>query len=69
MSRTALEIDDALLAQAREATGIETKSELVREGLRALIRRAASRRLARLEGAYPEVVAPPRRRPTDPSGP
>ena len=60
--RTTLAIDDDLLAKAQEYTGIKEKSALVREGLTALIQREAARRLARLGGSAPDLVAPPRRR-------
>ncbi len=45
--RTTLIIDDALLGQARELTGIQEKTALVRAGLEALIAREASKRLVR----------------------
>jgi hypothetical protein len=44
--RTTLIIDDALLRRARELTGIQEKSALVRAGLEALIAREAGKRLA-----------------------
>ncbi|WP_404403233.1 type II toxin-antitoxin system VapB family antitoxin [Pelagibacterium halotolerans] len=46
--RTTLAIDDDLLAKARDLTGLNEKSALVREGLKALIARESARRLARL---------------------
>jgi Arc/MetJ family transcription regulator len=61
--RTTLAIDDELLAEAQAYTGIKEKSSLVREALRALIEREASRRLARLGGTQPDFEAGPRRRP------
>ena len=60
--RTTLAIDDDLIAKAQEYTGITEKSALVRAGLTALVQREASRRLARLGGSQPDLVAPPRRR-------
>lgn len=60
--RTTLALDDTLLAQAREYTGIKEKSALVNEALRELVAREAARRLARLGGTEPDLVAPPRRR-------
>ena len=60
--RTTLVLDDELLARARELTGIEEKSALVRAGLKALIEREAARRLALLGGTEPQLKAPPRRR-------
>jgi Arc/MetJ family transcription regulator len=60
--RTTLVLDDDLLAEARELTGIPEKTALVREALRALIERESARRLARLGGTAPGLMAPPRRR-------
>jgi Arc/MetJ family transcription regulator len=60
--RTTLNIDDELLAKAREYTNIEEKTALVRAGLEALIAREAARRLAALGGTMPDLVVPPRRR-------
>jgi Arc/MetJ family transcription regulator len=61
--RTTLIIDDALLERARELTGIQEKTALVRAGLEALIARAAGRRLALLGGKQPKLADIPRRRP------
>lgn len=60
--RTTLALDDDLVARAQEYTGLQEKSALVREALRALIEREASRRLARLGGTEPDLVPIPRRR-------
>ena len=60
--RTTLVLDDELLAKAREFTGLQEKSALVREGLKALIERESARRLARLGGSDPHAKAAPRRR-------
>lgn len=60
--RTTLSIDDELLAKAQAFTGLREKSALVREALKALIERESARRLARLGGTEPDLVAPPRRR-------
>ncbi|MFZ0558525.1 MAG: type II toxin-antitoxin system VapB family antitoxin [Methylovirgula sp.] len=61
--RTTLALDDELLAKARSFTGVEEKSALVREALKALIERESARRLARLGGSEPRLQAPRRRRP------
>ena len=63
--RTTLNIDDDLLARARELTNITTKPALIREALRALVERESARRLARLGGSQPDLQPVPRRRPTD----
>jgi Arc/MetJ family transcription regulator len=62
--RTTLAIDDELLARAQALTGLKEKSALIREAFKALIEREAARRLARLGGSEPDLVAPPRRRAT-----
>jgi Arc/MetJ family transcription regulator len=61
--RTTLALDDELLERAKELTGVEEKSRLVREALKALIERESARRLARLGGTEPQLEIPPRRRP------
>ena len=61
--RTTLALDDELMAQAQEFTGVKEKSALIREALRALIERESARRLARLGGTEPTLVLPARRRP------
>jgi len=60
--RTTIALDDDLLAKARAFTGLEEKSALVREALKALIERESARRLARLGGSEPMLEAIPRRR-------
>jgi len=60
--RTTLALDDELLRQATEYTGLQEKSALVREALRALIERESARRLARLGGSEPDLKPIPRRR-------
>ena len=61
--RTTLTLDDDLLAAAQALTGLNEKSALVREALKALIERESARRLARLGGSEPGVRAPRRRWP------
>jgi Arc/MetJ family transcription regulator len=63
MMRTTLVLDDELLEKARAFTGLQEKSALVREALKALIERESARRLARLGGSEPQLASPPRRRP------
>lgn len=60
--RTTLNIDDGLLERARELTGVDEKTSLVRLGLEALIALESARRLAALGGSEKELEAPPRRR-------
>lgn len=59
--RTTIALDDELLAEAEEYTGIREKSALIRAALRALVEREAARRLARLGGSEPDLVPIPRR--------
>lgn len=60
--RTTLNLDDILLEEARKLTGIDERTALLHEGLRALIARESARRLAKLGGSEPELEAIPRRR-------
>ncbi|THD50791.1 type II toxin-antitoxin system VapB family antitoxin [Phenylobacterium sp.] len=60
--RTTLAIDDDLLLEAQDLTGVREKSALVREALVALIARESARRLARLGGSQPNLKPVPRRR-------
>ncbi|WP_275789911.1 type II toxin-antitoxin system VapB family antitoxin [Pararhizobium gei] len=60
--RTTVTIDDALLADAKEFSGIEETAAVIKEALTALVQREAARRLSRLGGSAPDIEAPPRRR-------
>jgi Arc/MetJ family transcription regulator len=60
--RTTLNIDDELLQQAQELTGISEKTALVRAALQSLVERETSRRLAKLGGTQPKLKPIPRRR-------
>jgi Arc/MetJ family transcription regulator len=60
--RTTIALDDELIAKAQAFTGINEKSALVREALKALIERESARRLARLGGSEPDLADVPRRR-------
>ena len=60
--RTTLIIDDRLLARAKELTGIQEKTPLVRAGLEALIAPEAGKRLAVSGGTQPKLSNIPRRR-------
>lgn len=61
--RTTVNLDDRLLEEAAELTGIRERSALLREALTALIQRESARRLAVLGGTEPHLKIPPRRRP------
>jgi len=61
--RTTLNIDDQVLRQAADITGVKEKTALVRMGLEALVSLESAKRLARLGGAEPNLRPIPRRRP------
>jgi Arc/MetJ family transcription regulator len=60
--RTTIALDDELVRAAQEFTGVEEKTALVREALKALIERESARRLAALGGSMPGLKNVPRRR-------
>ena len=64
--RTTVNLDEALLDEARRVTGLSERTALIREGLKALIERESARRLARLGGSEPDLRPVPRRR-TEPA--
>jgi Arc/MetJ family transcription regulator len=61
--RTTLILDPQLVARAKALSGIEEKTAVLHEGLRALVARESARRLAALGGSDPRAAAPRRRRP------
>ena len=61
--RTTVTIDDDLLSDAKELTGITETSRLLREALKLLLAREAGRRLAAMGGSQPDLEYVPRRRP------
>lgn len=60
--RTTVDLDDALVRRAQELTHIKGKTALLQAGLEALIRQAASERLAALGGTEKQARVPDRRR-------
>ena len=60
--RTTVTLDDELLQEARDLTGLTERTALLRAGLIALIERESARRLARLGGTEPQLADIPRRR-------
>lgn len=60
--KTTLNLDDALLEEARRLTGIREKTALVHRGLEELIARESARMLAALAGSMPKLRPVPRRR-------
>ena len=61
--RTTLIIDPELLSRAQALTGIQEKTGVVHEGLRALVARESAKRLKALGGSDSRASAAPRRRP------
>ncbi|MGD1061617.1 MAG: type II toxin-antitoxin system VapB family antitoxin [Terracidiphilus sp.] len=53
--RTTVRLDDELVRQAQDYTGITDRTVLLHEALKALIHREASRQLAALGGTMPEL--------------
>ena len=60
--RTTINLDDQLVTEAQRITGMNERTTLIHEGLRALIERESARRLARLGGSEPRLQRVPRRR-------
>ncbi|MBM3555963.1 MAG: type II toxin-antitoxin system VapB family antitoxin [Alphaproteobacteria bacterium] len=60
--RTTINLDDDLLARARDLSGQSNRGLLIHEALKALIQRESARRLARLGGRQRRLTAPRRRR-------
>lgn len=60
--RTTITIDDELLANAQEFTGITETSSVIRKALTLLVQHEAAERLITLGGSGPDAEAPPRRR-------
>ena len=61
--RIRVTLDDELLKDASELTGITDPSALLHAGLTHLVQREAARRLAKLGGSMPNLQSVPRRRP------
>jgi len=59
--RTTLTLDDELLAQAQQISGLKERSVLMREALLALVQRESAKRLAQLGGTEPQIQSIPRR--------
>ena len=60
--RTTLDLDAELVQQALQETGAKTKTEVIEMGLRALLERAARKRLKALYGNGPKLQPVRRRR-------
>ena len=60
--RTTINLDDQLLAQAQQLSGLTERTQLIREALLALVQRESARRLAQLGGTEAQVQTIERRR-------
>jgi len=60
--RTTVTLDDALLSQAQNLSGLKDRGTLLKEALRALIERESARRLIQLGGTEVQLKDIPRRR-------
>ena len=60
--RTTITIDDEVVREARELSGITGNAALIREALQALIQRESARQLLQLGGSAPALESIPRRR-------
>lgn len=59
--RTTLNLDEQIFKRAAKLTGIKEKTQLLHEGLKSLIEKESSKRLASLEGSAPNIKDIPRR--------
>lgn len=59
--RTTINLDDDLLAQAQQLSGLTERTALLREALLALVQRESAQRLARLGGTEKQLAQIPRR--------
>ena len=62
MKKTTFNIDEKLLKDAKDACGAATYSDTIRQGLEALVRRAAYQRIREYLGSEPNAQFVPRRR-------
>jgi Arc/MetJ family transcription regulator len=60
--KTSLNIQDDLLKQAMEATGLSEKTALIHLGLKELVQKAARERLMKLQGTQRNLTVPKRQR-------
>ena len=63
MARTTLNLDEKLIKDAMRATGIKTKTDVVRAGLQRLLQDEAIEFLIKMGGSMPHIEDRPRRRP------
>ena len=61
--RTTVNLDERLVSEAQELTGMKGRTAIIHAGLKALIERESAKRLAKLGGSNPDLESLPRRRP------
>jgi Arc/MetJ family transcription regulator len=59
--RTTLNLDDELLAKAHQLSGLNERTQLIREALQALVERESARRLSKLGGTEAQLQSIARR--------
>jgi len=59
--RTTLNLDESILKKASDLSGISEKTQLIHEGLKALIAKQSALRLSKLGGTSPKLKNIPRR--------
>lgn len=64
--RTTLNLEDALLAQAQQISGLKDRGALLREALLALEQRESAMQLAQLGGSEPQLQSSHRQPTTQP---
>ena len=60
--RTTVNVDEGLLSDALEFSGIKEKSAVINEALRWYVAREAGKRLAKMGGTMPDLEDIPRQR-------
>lgn len=60
--RMTINLDEQLVGEAQRISGVNERTAVIHEGLRALIQRESARRLARLGGSEPKLKPVPRRK-------
>jgi Arc/MetJ family transcription regulator len=63
--RTTIALDERLVEEAQRLTGVQERTALIHEGLKALIQRESARRLALLGSSEPRLLNNRRRRSSD----
>jgi Arc/MetJ family transcription regulator len=62
MKKTTINLDEAKMKEAMEATGLREQTAVIHRGLEELIKKAARERLIKMGGSDPQAAAAPRKR-------